>query len=82
MGECYQQLTNINPKKYEPILAKHYQIFDRSQTELLDLILIVGVKYSTPRDLAEKVVNYLFKSLRKKSPKSVSSVTSIYMVEK
>ncbi|MGB3511732.1 MAG: FAD-dependent oxidoreductase [Microcoleaceae cyanobacterium] len=72
------QTTNINPKTGEPILAKHYQIIDHSQTGLLGLISVVGVKYTTARDVAEKVVNYLFKSLGKKSPKSVSSVTPIY----
>ncbi|NET12309.1 MAG: glycerol-3-phosphate dehydrogenase/oxidase, partial [Okeania sp. SIO1H6] len=51
---------------------------DHSETGLLGLISIVGVKYTTARDVAEKVVNYLFKSLGKKSPKSVSSVTPIY----
>ncbi len=70
--------TNVNPKTGEPVLAKHYQIFDHSQTGLLGLISVVGVKYTTARDVAEKVVNYLFKSLGKKSPKSVSSVTTIY----
>ncbi|NEQ76191.1 MAG: glycerol-3-phosphate dehydrogenase/oxidase [Okeania sp. SIO2D1] len=70
--------TNINSKTGEPILAKHYQIFDHSQTGLLGLISVVGVKYTTARDVAEKVVNYLFKLLGKKSPKSVSSVKSIY----
>ncbi|MGD1712230.1 FAD-dependent oxidoreductase [Dapis sp. BLCC M172] len=70
--------TNVNPQTGEPILAKHYQIFDHSQTGLLGLISLVGVKYTTARDVAEKVVNYLFKSLGKKSPKSISSVTPIY----
>ena len=70
--------NNINPKTGEPVLAKHYQIFDHSQTGLFGLISVVGVKYTTARDVAEKVVNYLFKSWRKKSPKSVSSLTPIY----
>ncbi|NEP88150.1 MAG: glycerol-3-phosphate dehydrogenase/oxidase [Okeania sp. SIO2C2] len=70
--------TNVNPKTGELVLAKHYQILDHSETGLLGLISIVGVKYTTARDVAEKVVNYLFKSLGKKSPKSVSSVTPIY----
>ena len=70
--------TNVNPKTGEPVLAKQYQILDHSQTGLLGLISVVGVKYTTARDVAEKVVNYLFKSLGKKSPKSISSVTPIY----
>jgi glycerol-3-phosphate dehydrogenase len=70
--------TNINPKTGEPVLAKHYQILDYSQIGLSGLISVVGVKYTTARDVAEKVVNYLFKSLGKKSPNSVSSLTPIY----
>ncbi|MDY7003978.1 MAG: hypothetical protein SWX82_08460 [Cyanobacteriota bacterium] len=57
MREYCQKLTNINPKTYEPILARHYQIFDRSQTGLLGLISIVGVKYTTARDVASTINN-------------------------
>ncbi|NES72525.1 MAG: hypothetical protein F6K24_48695 [Okeania sp. SIO2D1] len=64
--------TNINPKTGEPILAKDYQIFDYSQTGSFYLISVVRVKYNTAREVVEKVVNYLFKSLGKKFIKSVS----------
>ncbi|NET82472.1 MAG: glycerol-3-phosphate dehydrogenase/oxidase [Moorea sp. SIO1F2] len=62
----------------EPQLAKNYQIFDHAKEELPGLISVVGVKYTTARDVAEKVVNQVFRSWGQKPPKSLSSVTPIY----
>ncbi|NEO95670.1 MAG: glycerol-3-phosphate dehydrogenase/oxidase, partial [Moorea sp. SIO3G5] len=62
----------------EPQLAKHYQIFDHAKEELPGLISVVGVKYTTARDVAEKVVDQVFRSWGQKPPNSLSSVTPIY----
>ncbi|AOW99577.1 glycerol-3-phosphate dehydrogenase [Moorena producens PAL-8-15-08-1] len=62
----------------EPQLAKHYQIFDHAKEEFPGLISVVGVKYTTARDVAEKVVDQVFRSWGQKPPNSLSSVTPIY----
>ncbi|NEO30251.1 MAG: glycerol-3-phosphate dehydrogenase/oxidase [Symploca sp. SIO3C6] len=62
----------------EPLLSKHYQLWDYSQEGLSGLISVVGVKYTTARDVAEKVVDQVFKSWGQKPPKSVSAVTPIH----
>ncbi|MDJ0515773.1 MAG: hypothetical protein QNJ74_05710 [Trichodesmium sp. MO_231.B1] len=43
--------TNVNPKTGELVLARHYQIFDHSQTGLLRLISVVGIKALSPQKL-------------------------------
>lgn len=70
--------SGVDPKTGEPVMTKQYQIRDHAQDGFTGLISVQGVKYTTARDVAQKVVNYLFKSWGKKSPKSVSSVTPIY----
>jgi glycerol-3-phosphate dehydrogenase len=45
---------------------KHYQLFDHSEdSKLSNLISVVGVKYTTARDVAEKAINLIFKKLGK-----------------
>ncbi|NEP09154.1 MAG: glycerol-3-phosphate dehydrogenase/oxidase [Symploca sp. SIO2C1] len=70
--------TGINHKTGEPILAKDYQLRDHSQEGLPGLISVVGVKYTTARDVAQKVVDQVFKSWGQKSPKSVSASTPVH----
>ncbi len=64
--------TGIDEKSGEPQLAKHYQIYEEP-----GLISVVGVKYTTARDVAEKVVDRVFKSWGYLPPKSLSSVTPL-----
>ncbi len=68
----------VNSKTGEPILAKHYQIYDSSPAGLTGLISVMGVKYTTARDVAQKVVDRVFQSWGQKPPQSLSSVTPIY----
>ncbi len=70
--------TGINHKTGEPILAKDYQLHDHSQARLPGLISVAGVKYTTARDVAQKVVNRVFKLWGQKPPKSVSASTPVY----
>ncbi len=69
--------TGVDPQTGEPLLAKHYQLRDRSHEGLPGLISVVGVKYTTARDVAQKAVDQIFKLWGQKSPKSVSAVTPI-----
>ena len=62
----------------EPTLTKHYQIEDHKETGLSGLISVAGVKYTTARDVAVKVLDQVFQSWAKKSPKSTSDKTTLY----
>lgn len=64
--------------KTRNVLSKHYQIYDYRAQGLQGLISVVGVKYTTARHVAEKVVDWVFKLWGQKYPKSVSSVTPLH----
>lgn len=51
--------SGISAKTGDVQLAKHYSIHDYTQQGLAGLISVQGVKYTTARDVAEKVVNQL-----------------------
>ncbi len=55
-------------------LLKHYRILDHVKNGLDGLITVIGVKYTTARDVAQKTIDYVFKKWNKKSENS-SSVT-------
>jgi glycerol-3-phosphate dehydrogenase len=61
-------MEGINDKNGEVNLTKHYAIYDHKSENLDGLITVVGVKYTTARDVAEKTVNLAFKRLDKKDP--------------
>lgn len=54
--------TGISPKTGDVQLAKHYQIYDYRDRCLQGLISVVGVKYTTARNVAEKVVQQILKT--------------------
>ncbi len=62
----------------EPILAKHYQISDSNSSGLTGLISVVGVKYTTARNVAQKTVDIVFKSWGKTPSTSISAITPLY----
>lgn len=64
--------------KSRNVQSKHYQIYDYRDQGLQGLISVVGVKYTTARHVAEKVVDWVFRSWGQKHPKSVSSVTPLH----
>ena len=58
---------------------KHYEIINHQKEDgLAGLISIIGVKYTTARDVAEKAVNYVFKTLNIPVPKSKTARTPLY----
>lgn len=59
-------------------LAKHYTIQDHRQLELKGLISVKGVKYTTARDVAQKVVDRVFNARGEKPPASISAVTPLH----
>ncbi|PSO50404.1 MAG: glycerol-3-phosphate dehydrogenase/oxidase [Cyanobacteria bacterium QH_1_48_107] len=69
--------SGIDHNTGEPTLAKHYHIHEHSKEGLQGLISVTGVKYTTARDVAEKVVDRILK-LRGESRQSLSSLTPVY----
>lgn len=70
--------TSINLQTGEPVLAKHYQIEDYARVGLSGLISVVGVKYTTARDVAQKTVDRIFRLWGVKPPSSKSATTPVY----
>ena len=59
-------------------LVKQYRIYDHRREGLEGLVSMVGVKYTTARDVAEKVVTHVFHMLGRKAPSSCTSSTPVY----
>jgi glycerol-3-phosphate dehydrogenase len=59
-------------------LMKQYQIYDHRDEGARGLMSVVGVKYTTARQVAEEVVDRVFESRGQKPAKSVSSITPLY----
>ncbi|MGF1542168.1 MAG: FAD-dependent oxidoreductase [Pleurocapsa sp.] len=70
--------TSINSRTGEPHLTKHYQIQDYSKEKLSGLISVVGVKYTTARNVAQTTIDRIFKLWGQKAPTSTSACTPIY----
>lgn len=70
--------SSIHPETGDVQMCKHYQIYDYREQGLQGLISVVGVKYTTARNVAQKVVDRVFTSWGQKPPKSVSSVTPLH----
>ncbi|MBE9069021.1 glycerol-3-phosphate dehydrogenase/oxidase [Leptolyngbya cf. ectocarpi LEGE 11479] len=61
----------------EPILAKRYRIQDHSREGHHGLLSVTGVKYTTSRSVAQKVVDYLFRCRDQTPPPSCSATTPL-----
>lgn len=59
-------------------LSQHYRIRDHRKEGIDGLISVVGVKYTTARHVAEKVVDCVFESWGQKAPHSLSRVTPVW----
>lgn len=60
-------------------LLKRYRIVDHLKTDGVDrLVSVVGVKYTTARDVAEKTVDLVFAKFGKKAPRSQTSEKPIH----
>jgi len=72
-------MDGISRNTGEVLLTKHYRITDHKKRDRIDgLLSVVGVKYTTARDVAEKMVNLVTGKLGKKALKSVSKTTKLY----
>jgi len=59
-------------------LEKQFQIVDHRKEGLEGLLTVVGVKYTTARDVAEKAVDRVFALLEKQPPRSRSAETPLH----
>jgi glycerol-3-phosphate dehydrogenase len=59
-------------------LAKHPQLLDHRQTGWQGLISVVGVKYTTARHVAQRVIDHVFAIWGQRPPRSISAVTPLY----
>lgn len=72
-------MAKQNPETGEVNLEKHYKIYDHKNTENVDgLITVVGVKYTTARDVARKSIDLVFSKLNRKSPECLTEETRLY----
>lgn len=63
-------MVQQHPETGEVGLEKHYKIFDHKPDFGVDgLISVVGVKYTTARDVAQKTIDLVYKKMRTKAPK-------------
>jgi glycerol-3-phosphate dehydrogenase len=59
-------------------VARHYRIIDhRKRNGVTGLLSVVGVKYTTARDVAEKAVDRVFEALGRSRPGPLSRVTPL-----
>ncbi len=72
-------MTGTNSQTGEVQLQKHYQLCDHSLSDGIDgLITVVGVKYTTARDVSEKSIDLVFRKLNQKTKKSSTDKTRLY----
>jgi glycerol-3-phosphate dehydrogenase len=71
-------ISGINPKNGTVKRASRYQIIDHRQHNLQGLLSIMGVKYTTARDVAEKVIDMVFEIRGQKPPVSNSAQYPLY----
>lgn len=72
-------MAGINPKSGEVQLQRHYKIYDHSVTDNVEGILsVVGVKYTTARDVGKKTVDLVFQKIGKKPAKCLTEEVMLY----
>jgi glycerol-3-phosphate dehydrogenase len=71
-------ITGVDDKTGAVRLLKHYQIYDHRQEGLQGLVTVTGVKYTTARNVAERIVDKITDVLEKKISPSVSAKTPLH----
>lgn len=65
-------MDGIHSMTGEVKLTKHYQLYDHQKEGWHNLLSVVGVKYTTARDVAVKTCNYIIQQLGRPASKSNS----------
>ena len=72
-------MAQQNPETGEVGLEKHYKICDHQLDFGVDgLISVVGVKYTTARDVAQKTIDLVYKKMGKNAPKCQTEDIPLY----
>jgi glycerol-3-phosphate dehydrogenase len=72
-------MEGVNPKTGEVRLTPHYRIHDHSvENGVEGIVTVVGVKYTTARDVAERTVKLLVKKLGMPVGSSISRNTPLH----
>jgi glycerol-3-phosphate dehydrogenase len=71
-------ISNLEPTPPAIQLAKHHQIRDHGRDGFPGLLSVVGVKYTTARHVAERVVDHVFATGGHTARRSVSSVMPLH----
>lgn len=72
-------MARQNPATGDVMLVKHFQIYDHLERDRVDgLISVIGVKYTTARDVACKTMNLVFKKLSRKAPQCLTAETPLH----
>jgi len=72
-------MTPDSAEKDRVDLVKHYRIHDHEVEDGLEgLVSVLGVKYTTARDVSEKTVDYVFRKLGFSPTRSVSAGRPVY----
>lgn len=71
-------VTRMNTRTGYVDLAKQYSIHDHRRHGIRGLVSVVGVKYTTARCVAEKVVNRVFEMWGQRPEQSLTAVTPVY----
>lgn len=58
-------------------VTKQYKIIDHEDEGITGLISIIGVKYTTARDVAKNAIDMVYKKLREKTPKCNTTIKPI-----
>lgn len=64
---------SVSARTGEPEIDKHFRIVDHAPDGAAALLSVVGVKYTTARDVAERAVDFLFRSWQRRPPRSISA---------
>jgi glycerol-3-phosphate dehydrogenase len=71
--------SNGPAKRSDVRLVKHYTLCDHQQEDGLEgLVTVVGVKYTTARDVAEKTIDLIFKKLGHQPPRCRTHETPVH----
>ncbi|MBN2030715.1 glycerol-3-phosphate dehydrogenase/oxidase [bacterium] len=71
-------MDGVDPKTGEVKLTKHYRIIDHHREDGIEgLISLIGVKFTTARDVSEKAIGLVLQKLGKKGRRSRSHETHL-----
>jgi glycerol-3-phosphate dehydrogenase len=71
-------MSGIDRKTGDVQLLKHHRIYDHRHDGVPGFISVLGVKYTTARYVAERVIDYVLAMWGRKSPPSLSAITPLH----